>query len=486
MDAAAAINTSPLLRRFTAALLIALGAFLILAIPQTSSVSTLFIELCALLAVALVLYGWLVYPLTTIIPACAALLVVLGWAWAVRRTDWLLASWVACAALTVLVISQRRRWARELQRHRQIVEQRQGQRTEAEHALASAADAQNALRKKLDRYSQLQTIAEELSNLTDLESIARLAVDRAFDLIGKSDVCLLFLLDPERQELSLFASRKQESVPAIRAKHGDPFDRHVMRTHRPLLVGEVHRDIRFTPAVIAERPVGSVIACPLLLNQRPEGVLRLDSAQTGAYLQDDLRFLDILLDLVGTAMTNARFFAQAQRLAMTDGLTGLTLRGPFLEGLSRELTHAAHSHEPVSVIMIDVDHFKAYNDTFGHTAGDLVLRLMADILRQTLPANALTARYGGEEFAVLLPRTSRLQAADLAEQLRSRIAQASPGESRKPLQPRTTPPRAGSVTVSVGIATAPEDAQAELDVIRVADQRLYSAKASGRNMVCAS
>lgn len=486
MDAPAAVKTSPLVRRAVAALLMSLGALLLIGIPSTAGVSNHLIELCAWLAVTLALYGCLVYPLTTIVPACGVLVMMLGWAAAVRRTEWLLALLLSCGPLLCLAAAQRRRWARVLQRLTQIVETRQVERGEAEHTLAMAADAHTALRKKLDRYSQLQTIAEALSNLTDLESIAHLAVDQAFALIGKSDACLLFLLDPERQELSLVASRTQHSVPAIRATHGDPFDQHVLRTHRPLLVGDVHLDIRFTAAVTVERPVGSVIACPLLLNQRPEGVVRLDSARTDVYTQDDLRFLDILLDLVGASMTNARLFAQAQRLAMTDGLTGLMLREPFLEGLSRELTRSSRSHEPVSVLMIDVDHFKAYNDTFGHTAGDLVLRLVAEVLRDTLPSDALAARYGGEEFTVLLPQMSRLQAAEIAERLRSRIAQASPGESRKPLQRPTTPPRAGAITVSIGVATAPGDAHAELDVIRAADHRLYQAKHSGRNTVCAS
>jgi diguanylate cyclase (GGDEF)-like protein len=297
-------------------------------------------------------------------------------------------------------------------------------------------------------------------------------------------------VDPERQELSLFASKRREPVAAIRAKHGDQFDRHVLRTHRPLLVNDVRRDFRFTIAVSPERETSAVIACPLLLGPRPAGVLRLDSPQPAAYNQDDLRFLDILLDLVSTAMTNARLFAQTQQLAITDGLTGLTLRRPFLEQFTRELSRALRSREPVSILMVDVDHFKSYNDAFGHTAGDVVLKSVAEVLRAAVPPDALPARYGGEEFVVLLPRTVRHQASDVAEAIRRQVERGvkgggTSGGARAADREGTVTATRG-VTVSIGLASFPDDAQVDLELIRVADQRLYQAKSAGRNLVCSS
>ena len=264
-----------------------------------------------------------------------------------------------------------------------------------EQALAAATQAREAMRKKHGRYAQLQAVAERLSSLTDLEAIGQLAVERALALIGKSDVCLLYLLDPARQELSLFASKRRESLGAIRAKHGDQFDRYVLRSQRPLMVNDVRRDFRFTVTLSSERQISSVIACPLLVGHGAEGVIRLDSAQPGSYTQDDLRVLDILLHLIATGITNARLFEQTQRLAMQDGLTGLLVRRSFLEQLDRELTRAGRKHEPASLLMIDVDHFKAYNDSHGHTAGDIVLKSLAEVLRAAAPTDALCARYGG-------------------------------------------------------------------------------------------
>jgi len=301
-----------------------------------------------LLLIALAVDASVLCPLAGSLAATGVSLLGLGWAWAALQAPALGWQMAAAGPLFGAAVWQRRLRDRRLHRLRQTLDDLQEQHTVRRQAIALAGQTSEGLRKKLARYTQLQSIAEELSNLTDLTAIATVAVERAFALIGKSDLCLLFLVDPERQELALVASKRREAMPSVRAKHGDQFDRHVLRTHRPLLVNDTRRDFRFTVAVSREREVGSVIACPLMAGQSPAGVLRLDSASPGAYTQDDLRFLDILLDLVGTALTNARLFARTQQLAVTDSLTGLALRRPFLEQLARELTRSGRSRGTVT------------------------------------------------------------------------------------------------------------------------------------------
>jgi diguanylate cyclase (GGDEF)-like protein len=487
----AAVKPSATLRVSVAVAVPALSALLAvwllgrpLAIGPTGQALCLLIIACATSA-------WLLYPLAGSVAVNAIALIPLLWAWAARQVPGGMPA--AFGVLGGVAVWQRRRRWRERHRMQQVVDDLGEERRVQEQAVAQARQTRDALQKKLARYTQLQTIAESLSNVMDLGAIAQLAVDRTFHLIGKSDACLLFLVDEERQELALVASKKREQLPAIRAKQGDQFDRHVLRTHRPLLVNDARRDFRFTTphagltaAASSEREISSVIACPLLLAQRPAGVLRLDSAKPGAYTQDDLRFLDILLDLVATAVTNARLFARTQQLAMTDGLTGLTLRRPFLEHLTRELTRAGRSREPVSVILLDVDRFKEYNDTFGHTAGDVILREVAALLRAAMPPGGLAARYGGEEFIVLLPRASRPQAREVAERIRRLVEQRVRGSGRSAHQPAAPGQTGGGVTASLGVATFPEEAAGEFELIRIADGRLYQAKHEGRNRVCAT
>lgn len=443
----------------------------------------------------LTLYGWMVYPLAVNLMLSVAVSAALLWAW---LSGWSAAPGVeGCTLLAALIVAvlARRRRTRAVRRLQQAVDDLKEERTVKEQAIALAHALHEALQKKLSRYVQLQAIAEDLSRMTELAFIGQLAVERAFSLIGKSDVCLLFLVDKEQQQLSLCASKKRDSVSSIRTKHGDQFDRYVLRTHRPLLVNDVRRDFRFTVTVTPDRPTSSVIACPLVLGQSPEGVLRLDSQQPGAYTQDDLRLLDIFLDLIATTMTNARLFAQTQRLAVTDGLTGLRLRRPFLEEVARELTRAARSHEAASIVMVDVDHFKEYNDACGHMAGDVILKMTAAVVRSAVPAGAVSARYGGDEFAVLLPRLPRHQASEIAERIRCGFErQMHSGGQRAPLAAEASGEQAAlerqgagregpPVSVSLGVSSFPDDGQVELELIRVADRRLYDAKRSGRNLV---
>ncbi len=341
----------------------------------------------------------------------------------------------------------------------------------------AAEQSHHALQRKLAKYQKLHTIAEQLIRVVELDAIARLAVEQAFSLIGKSDVCLLFLVNKTRQELALCASQRAEGIPAIRTKLGDQFDHFILRTQRPLLVNDVRRDFRFTVSATADRTIGSVIACPIVIGETVEGVLRLDSAQPQTYTQDDLRFLDIFLDLVNTAVANARLFAQTQQLAMTDGLTELYRRQPFLEQLSREVARANRSREPLAVLMLDIDHFKRYNDTYGHSAGDLILKTVASLMRRTVPPDGICARYGGEEFAILLPKASKTVGVDIADRIRESVeAHVRPVGNGK----------GDSVTISLGVATFPEDATSDLELIRRSDQRLYQAKHAGRNQVCAT
>ena len=430
-----------------------------------------------LMASALAAYAVMAFPLVGAAILGVLVLLSLGWGWFAAQQAALGAEVTLCVLLLGVVGWRRQQWATRVRHLRQVLEDLEEEQVVKEQAVALSQQTRGALQKKHGRYLQLQSIAEQLSRMTDLRSVAKLAVEQAFELIGKSDVCLLFLVDPSHQELSLIASQKHPSVTTVQAKHGDQFDRYVLRTQRPLLVNDVRRDFRFTVSLPAGRQISSVIACPILLGRHAEGVLRLDSSKPSAYSQDDLRFLDILLDLVATAVTNARLFAQTQQLAMTDGLTGLMLRRPFMEQLVRELARTSRKKEPVSVLMLDVDRFKSYNDEFGHTAGDLVLKSLAEILKAVVPPDGFPARYGGEEFAVLLPKTSREQAAALAERIRDTIERGLEVSQWGGGRP---------VTASIGLASYPDDAKADLELIRIADQRLYHAKHQGRNLVCSS
>lgn len=161
--------------------------------------------------------------------------------------------------------------------------------------------------------------------------------------------------------------------------------------------------------------------------------------------------------------------AELEKLSVTDGLTGLVNHRALMQRLAEEGERSLRNNRPFVVIMADVDHFKQYNDTFGHPEGDVVLKKVASILKECTRAIDCVARYGGEEFAAILPDTDMSGGMEVAERMRARVESAEfPGRS---------------VTLSIGVAEFPKHAPTPKDVIAVADSALYVAKRGGRNQV---
>mgnify|MGYP001024231179 CR=1 FL=1 len=163
------------------------------------------------------------------------------------------------------------------------------------------------------------------------------------------------------------------------------------------------------------------------------------------------------------------------RIANEDGLTGLANHRFFYERLKKEVEIALANNRPLSLVFLDIDFFKNYNDTFGHQQGDLVLRELGKLLQGVLPADTFLARYGGEEFAVILPALQLEEAAEVARKLHQAVANhAFPGENCQPFS---------KLTISAGVATLPDHAKNVQELVDAADEALYSSKWTGRNKV---
>ncbi len=216
------------------------------------------------------------------------------------------------------------------------------------------------------------------------------------------------------------------------------------------------------------RPVAVV---PLVYQLRFTGALMVSSDDPKRVWQEsELLLMRTVADQVAVAVNHARLYEKQQHLALTDSLTGCVNRRSFEMQLERDLRLATRMRQPVSLIMLDIDHFKRVNDTYGHDAGDAALRFLADVLRDELRGVDTAARYGGEEFAVILPQANLEGALIVAERLRARI------ES-------TEIPEIGHITASIGIATFPLHANSRAQLVSTADHALYEAKRDGRNRV---
>jgi len=345
----------------------------------------------------------------------------------------------------------------------------------AEHF--STRGTNDALKEKVVRYSTLKDVTSKLSSTLSLDSVVTIALDNVSELVEKADLSAIFLVDDETHELALKAVRGKEGTVTVKSKKGDIFDMWVLKQRQPLLVSDTDKDFRFNLDLIPQefrRDFKSVIAAPLISRKKVIGILRVESREAEAYASDDLRLLVTISDLAATAMENAKLYHRIEELAITDGLTGLYCNRCFKERLDENILKAARIEQRLSLLMLDIDGFKGYNDKYGHIAGDIVLKSVGELLKKSLEAGDLAARYGGEEFVIILPGKGKAEAQKIAEVIRKKIE----GEKFVLRQVET------HVAVSIGCAVLPEDAVSRDDLIRSADTALYEAKKNGGNKVC--
>lgn len=216
------------------------------------------------------------------------------------------------------------------------------------------------------------------------------------------------------------------------------------------------------------------LECPVFAKQQKgesvEGVMLID--QAGPIGEETISLLSIIAHAVGTAINNSKVYTSVLREAIHDDLTGLHNRRFFHERLMDEVERANRYNSPLSIILLDVDHFKSVNDTFGHPVGDQVLSWLADTIQGSVRQSDIVARYGGEEFAILLLNSGKEQAHSVAENVRLLIAGSSPPFAQ-----------ALQLTVSLGVCAHEKGAVSIEGMIERADKALYQAKSLGRNQV---
>jgi len=336
-----------------------------------------------------------------------------------------------------------------------------------------------SLKFKITRYDNLKKVIEELNRSLRLEVVVNVLSSTVYSLISNScGSALFYLLDSQTQKLSLIHSVKEDRQMVILSKEGDIFDFWVLRHSRELIIEDLKNDFRFDLDTVRSqemRPVLSLISSPLISHHSLLGLLRLESDKRGSFNQDDLRFLSLVSGLGAVALENSLLFQKTQDLAIHDDLTGLYTKQYFIGRLKDESRRCLRLDQRLALMMIDIDFFKQYNDKFGHTAGDIVLKKVSALLKDSLSQlTPLLCRFGGEEFLVMLPGMNKQRALEVAEELRQRI------QSEKILLRRQNT----SITVSIGVASLPLDTKDEDELIQKADKSMYEAKRKGRNRVC--
>lgn len=230
------------------------------------------------------------------------------------------------------------------------------------------------------------------------------------------------------------------------------------------------RQVVFAPRV-KPPPMPAMLVLPLLVHERPLGTLVLGSRRPGAFGDAVRPTLEVLASHVAVSLSGARMMKRLEELATRDGLTNLYNKRALLEMVHDKLAAAKRFSRKLSLLVVDIDHFKKVNDTFGHDQGDVVLKGLGGILRKAKRSTDAVARFGGEEFVIVCEETDREGAMLLAERIREELG-------RTVFQ---TPQGELSVTCSVGISTFPDAGTDWETCFKAADEALYVSKRSGRN-----
>ena len=346
---------------------------------------------------------------------------------------------------------------------------------EAQHQLLD--DANRRLEAHIRELTLLSDLGRTFSSTLELEELLHVVTDLVGRTLGYQAFAVM-LLDERRGDLvvkSIFGINA--SVEGRRIPMGDGVAGWAARERKRLLVRDVRADGRFPAQQWTGERDGSVLAMPMISQGECVGVLDFFRPVKDGFGDDEVSFLESVASLAAMAIANARLHERTVALSLTDPLTGLANRRSLFGRLEMEMERSERFSDIFSLAMIDIDHFKELNERHGHLAGDATLRWVGELLAGFVRRVDTVARYRGEEFALVLPRASGAAALELSEKLRQLVATSASDYGAS--QP------GGRVTISVGVATFPDDARDLPSLIDCADAALFAAKRKGRNVVVA-
>ncbi len=333
--------------------------------------------------------------------------------------------------------------------------------------------------RKVDQLAVLNEVTRIVSSTIEISQLLELIYGEVRRILP-TDSYYVALIDEKEQALSVEVMVDEgERFPSTVIPLGENLASVVVRQRAPLLLKNVLEEsprLGIEPHQLGKPRISkSWLGVPLITSEHLLGVLAVSSYQLAAFDESDQEMLQNIATQAAIAIDNARHHAQVERQAQHDSLTDALNHGYFLVRLREEIERAELTGATLSLIMLDIDHFKEYNDSFGHLSGDTILRGTVQAILGNIKSRDLVGRWGGEEFVIALPGCGREEARQVAERVRTTLKQMHlKNEQGKPVP---------VPTVSQGIATFPEDVQDPIALVDVADACLYRAKARGRDQI---
>jgi len=368
-------------------------------------------------------------------------------------------------------------------------------REELLNVLEELRQTNHRLERRIRGQELLMDAANQLGGILNKDALVSRLVSLVRDKLGWPDFTIFLTSKGAHNEerLKLAIASGLPNLDAIRElsfSFGEGITGLVAQNGKPIVVNNLASDprikvwhnIKKLGTVPDFLKYGSMLSVPMLYQGRVVGVMDFFYPQLNAFDEDDVNLLNALGALVATAVVNADLYEATLELATSDPLTGLLNRRAMERLLDNEVARSQRFSAPLSVLLLDVDHFKAFNDRLGHLLGDEVLKAIANLLKRSVRRVDAVARFGGEEFCVILPQSGEQAAIDVAEKLLNFVRDLQfDGAKDQPL---------GRMSVSIGVAIFPEHAgdwedgrNVVHELMRMADSALYEAKRLGRDKV---